>query len=141
MKLTTIQIEAAVYIFEKENGSLKNDYDEKVIIESKLVSGNSAELEKIILDGLNIGYYVEDGDRCLAYWALSKRFNKKLVPAFRKWLKQEVEKNNYNAVYQLLIALENVGEYVFGPDRKGSSASFEWELNIRDAANYLKDFN
>lgn len=48
---------------------------------------------------------------------------------------------NPNAVYQLLIALGNMGEPVFNKDREGGSAIYETELNLKDAREYLRKEN
>ena len=138
MKLTNDQFEAVVFIFEKANGNLKTDYEDQMISESGLSDFEPVTLEKIIVDGLNNGIYNGSSDRISAYWALGKRFNGELIPVFRKWLKQELHFNESYAVYQLLIALGNMEEPAFNPDRDGSSAYSETELNMRDAADYLK---
>lgn len=137
MKLTYDQFDAAAYIFEKSNGNSKSDYEEKIIAESGLADLKSTDLEKIIISGLNSGIYKDEQDRISAYWALGKRFNPNLIPFFRRRLKSELESNNPSAIYQLLIALENMEEPVFNDDRNGSTASLETELNLRDAKKYL----
>ena len=72
----------------------------------------------------------------LAYWALSKRFDPNLVTPFRRWLKRELEGADGQAIFQLMIGLDNLDEPVFDPSRSGY-ASFEEELNRRDASHYL----
>ena len=80
----------------------------------------------------------DEGSRAVAYWALSKRYDKALIPDFKNWLKIELASKDKTAVYQILIALDNVDEPVFGKDRDGGYAAHETTLNIRDAENYLK---
>lgn len=137
MKLTNDQLEAAAYIFEKVNGNSHSDLENRIIAESNLTRYNPPELERIIVEGLENGIYDGLADRISAYWALGKRFNRDLIPYFKKWLQKESDLNEQQAVYQLLIALGNMGEPVFDSDRNGSSASWETELNMRDAKKYL----
>lgn len=137
MKLTDEQFEALAYIFERENGNKKSDYENKVIAESGLSNFEPELLERSVVDGLNNGIYDSSTDRISAYWVLGKRFNRNLIPSFKKWLQKEFDLNDPLAVYQLLISLGNMEEPVFNPDRDGSSAYFETELNMRDAKDYL----
>lgn len=138
MKLTNDQLEEAAYIFEKVNGNSHSDFENRIIAESNLTRFNPPELERIIFEGLENGIYDGLADRISAYWALGKRFNRDLIPYFKKWLQKESDLNDQQAVYQLLIALGNMGEPVFNSDREGGSASWETELNMRDAKKYLK---
>jgi hypothetical protein len=137
MKLTNDQFDALAYIFEKENGNKKSDYEKKIISESGLADFEPELLERNVVDGLENGIYDGSTDRISAYWALGKRFNRNLIPSFQKWLQKEFDLNDSQAVYQLLISLGNMEEPVFNPDRKGGSASYETELNMRDAGDYL----
>lgn len=137
MKLTIHQFEALAYIFEGEHGNAKTVYENEIIAESGLSKYEPKLLEKEVVDGLNSGLYANSTDRISAYWALGKRFNEELIPFFQKWLRIELELNDAQAVYQLLISLSNMEEPVFNPDRDGGSAASETELNLRDAAKYL----
>lgn len=136
MKLTYDQFDAAVYIFEKNNGNFKTAYEEKIITESGLSDLKAVELENIIVEGLNSNFYKATKIRTSAYWALSKQFNIALIPHFKKWLETEIQKNNSGVVFQLMIALDNLEEPIFHRDRMSYSIE-EIELNMRDAANYL----
>jgi hypothetical protein len=51
---------------------------------------------------------------------------------------EEYERQDSAPVYQLMIALDNLGENIFNKDRKGGSSSFEIDLNMRDAKKYLE---
>ena len=137
MKFTNDQFEEVAYIFEKENGNNHANYEKRIIGKSDLTSFNPTDLERIIVDGLENEVYDDSTDRISAYWALSKRFNRNLTPSFKIWLQKEFDLHNQQAVYQLLIALGNMGEPVFNPDREGGTASWETELNMRDAKEYL----
>ena len=137
MKLTTDQFEALAYIFERENGNRKSDYEMAVIAASGLANYKAEFLERNIIDGLENGVYDGSIDRISAYWALGKRSDQTLIPIFQKWLRKEYDLNDAQAVYQLLISLENMEESVFNPERNGGSASWETELNMIDAKEYL----
>lgn len=136
MKLTYIQLEAAAYIFEKDNGNKHPDLLEKIILESGLSNLNISDLEKIILDGLNSGIYKDDELRVSAYWALTKRFNPKFIPSFKKWLKKEFDNKNTKLLFQIMIALDNLDVQIFHIERTGFAVD-EIELNLRDAKKYL----
>ena len=137
MKLTNDQFEASAYIFEKANGNKKSEYEEKVIAESGLNNLKPIELENQIIKGIDSGLYSDTKERISAYWSLSKIHKNELIPNFRKWLKIELENENSDTVYQLMIALGNLEEPIFNLDRNGSSAFNETELNLRDAREYL----
>lgn len=141
MELTIDQMEEAAFIFEKENGNAGDDYSRKVLAESILIKYNVDHLEKIIVDGLNDNIYINSDLRVSAYWALSKRFNRNLIASFKGWLKSELDEGNGAAIYQILIALDNMGEPVFNVDRKGGSSVYEIDLNVRDTKTYLTSDN
>lgn len=141
MQLTVYQIEEAAFIFERENGHLGDEYSRGVLAESNLTTYKVSDLEKIIVNGLNKSLYKYFADKTSAYWALSKRCNRNLIPEFKRWLRSELEAENGAAVYQILIALNNIGEPVFHKDREGGSAVFETDLNLRDAREYLTKQN
>ncbi|OAB79044.1 hypothetical protein [Cochleicola gelatinilyticus] len=138
MKLTNDQFEASAYIFEKANGNKKSEYEEQVIAESGLNNLKPIELETRIVNGIDNGLYSDSKERISAYWSLSKIHKTELIPNFKKWLKIELENENADTVYQLMIALGNLGEPIFNIDRNGSSAFNETELNLRDARKYLE---
>lgn len=139
MKLKIEQIGAVAYIFEQANGNTKTDYENEIIEESGLGNIEPNLLENKIVEGLNNGIYDNSKVRISAYWALGKRFSQELIPTFQKWLQKELNKNDAEAVYQILIALGNMEEPVFNEDRDGGSASSEKELNLRDAKHYLEN--
>ena len=136
MKLTNDQFEEAAYIFEKANGNSHSDYEKKIIAESELKDMSIDKLEKIIVDGLNSNIYKTESQRTSAYWSLSKIGNHNLISDFKYWLELELKNDQKTTIFQILIALENLGEPVFHDKRTGRAAD-EIELNIRDAKNYL----
>jgi HEAT repeat protein len=138
MKLNNDQFEALTYIFERENGNTKTKFEEQIIKDSGIGDLDSTTLEKIVIDGLNNKIYKDSNERINAYWSLGKRHNKEIIPNFREWLSDEIKLKDAQAVYQILISLGNMEEDVFNPDRDGSSAFYETELNLRDAIDYLK---
>lgn len=136
MKLTNDQFEEAAFIFERENGYSHSDYEKEVIAGSDLTAYQPAELELMIITGLNNGIYIEEFDRVSAYWSLSKIGKPELIQNFRRWLQEEFKKNNTIPVYQILVALDRLEEPVFHSERTGTAAD-ETDLNMRDAKNYL----
>lgn len=137
MKLTQDQIGASGFIFERHNGNVKCDVELRSIERSGLQNLEIDELENILVKGVENELY-GDKLRVSVYWSLGKRFNKNLIPFFKKCLEKEVSKNSQYTSYQLLLALSNIGENVFNKDRDGSTASYETDLNLRDAKFYLE---
>ncbi len=139
MKLNNHDLEACAYIFEFDNGNNQKDFRHEVVEKSSVKEFDAVTLENIILNGLACDLYSEKEARGYAYWALSKRFNPKLIPYFTKWLKKEYDDGNSDGLYQIMIALNNLEAPIFGNDRTGY-ANFETELNYRDAKKYLKGY-
>lgn len=137
IELTKEQLPTITLIFEKALGNELCDSDERKIVGVGLSDYPAEELAKSIIYKLNSEN--ENSEfRSTAYWVLSKRFDKNLLPLFKKWLKIEINAVNSHAVYQLLIALDNLKEPVFGNDRNGRYSFDETDLNLRDAQNYLQ---
>lgn len=137
MNFTRENILDIALIFEEANGNTLDVNDSHLVKNSGLSDLSANEIEQMLVDTINQNKTPEY--RGSAYWALGKRFNKKLLPVFKKWLAFEVESNNTDALYQLLIALDNLEEQVFGEDREGSYGASDTELNIRDAKAYLEN--
>jgi hypothetical protein len=138
MKLNDHQLEACAYIFEIDLGNDRLNFRQDIIESSGISNYSPNELEKSILQGLENGSFSDDDLRTSAYWALSKRFNRKLIPLFRKYLKYEMELKNTGPLFQLMVALNNIEEPVFSASRTGF-AHFETELNLKDAELYLDE--
>jgi hypothetical protein len=136
MKLTNQEITEAGFIFERERGFNHSEFEKDSINQSSILHITSDELEQLIVKGLDYNVYENETERTSAYWALSKRVNKKLIAKFRNWLKVELENNQYYAIYQILIALDYLEENVFSKSRTGRDDS-EFELNRIDALSYL----
>lgn len=137
MEFSNDQFEVIVNIFERVNNKNASDFKIDNINSSGLEAIDVIELESIIIEGLDEDIY-RDNKKSLAYWALGKRFNPKLILKFKEWLQREYDREDSNAVYQLLIALSNLDEAVFSPERNGASAYFEVDLNMSDAKQYLE---
>lgn len=138
MKFDTGQFDAISTIFETANGNTPRDYENELINASGLKDVPPAALVDAILDSFKEVNPVDIAYRISAYWSLSKRFDKNLLPFFQKQLELELAIESAPAVFQLLIALDNLTEPVFGIDRNGSYAGIDVDLNIRDAKAYLK---
>ena len=138
MKLTENQFEEAAYVIEKANGVSHSEYEQKIIAESEFKNRNTSELETLIVDGLNAGLYKTESERISAYWCLYKIGNPKLKEDFVNWLGMELKKGHKNTLFQLLVALDRIGEKAFADERTGRAAD-ELDLNVRDAMEYLKN--
>ena len=138
MKFEIDQFDAIAYIFETANGNTPGDYENRVIDASGFKDIPPQELVDDILSSFREGNPDDIEYRLSAYWALSKRFDKNLLPFFRKQLEVEIEVEETPGVFQLLIAIDNLAEPAFGTDRNGSFSGFDSDLNIRDAKAYLK---
>ena len=132
------QFTELAFIFEKMNNKAHSEYEERVINNSEFKNYEPSILEKLIVDGLNLGLYTDESRRVSAYWALMKRDNKKLIPLFQRFLKSELDLKSETAVYQILIALDRLDEQVFSENRNGSSSVSEVELNLNDAMTYVE---
>lgn len=136
MKINHDEFTEVAFIFEKENGQKHSEFEEEIIKNSSWKNIPVEELEMEIVNGIQNGIYKSEAERVSAYWALSKRYNEKLITDFKKWLKKELENENSIAVFQILIALSNLNEPSFAKERTEYDVN-ETELNLRDAQNYL----
>jgi len=114
VKFCTENILEVVSIFER-----CEERDNELPIGDNSVFGTFSpnQLELLLIESINQNEPVEF--RATAYWALGKRYNNNLIPKFKAWLSQEVMSLEDEAVYQILIALDNIGEPAFGSDRDG----------------------
>ena len=134
MKFTEENLLDIALIFEQANGNVLNSGDVAIVNNSGFIQFTPEELESMLIDSIADS---EPEQRSRVYWVLGKRYNHNLLPKFKDWLKLEVATDNVQVIYQLLIALDNLEEPVFGKDRDGSYSSLDTELNIRDANVYL----
>lgn len=141
MKFTEDQFEAIAYIFERKNSypGFHSSYEKEIISDFELKDLPPNKLEQILVDGIEQKIYSNEKERIDSYWALSKSGNKNLINYFRKWLNEEVSAKNYKAIFQILIALDKLEESVFEKNRTSRSYD-ETNLNLKDAKNYLENF-
>ena len=138
MNISEDNIAAVGFIFEKEKGVSHGSYERQEIDSSGLSNTPPDDIANQIIKMLEKKTIDNESFRVSLYWALSKRNEFKLIPYYKKWLNDELEKESSNGVFQLLIALGNLGESVFGDDRNGSHSISDVELNFRDAKVYLE---
>ena len=136
MEVSEDNLYVAALVFEQVNGNLLDKNDVQLIKNAGLDNCAAEFLEAALVEALNAER--TPSYRSMAYWALSKRFNRSLIPLFKKWLHRELDNQESGAVYQLLIALDNLEEPAFGNDRNGSFSAADTPLNVRDAAIYLE---
>jgi hypothetical protein len=126
-------LSAAGFAFEKQRGITLGPFELSAIEEFSLADANCAQLANEIWDSL--AGEKPDAYRVAAYWALGKQLNGSDKPKFVSALVRELPKSAH-ATYQIMVALENLGERVFNPNRGGTTYD-EAELNLADAAAYL----
>lgn len=132
--LTDLQLEAAGYRFERSLGRALDEREARIVRSVELPAEDIAELAQVLVRFLESDPASVES-RIRAYWALSKLFDRALLPRFRSWLRRELRRSS-DALFQVMIALDNLGEPVFPPERTGVAA-FEKARNMRDAARYL----
>lgn len=135
MRFPPEQVHAAAFLFEKENGNVLGNYEEGVVADSKLEGRDPRELKKELIESVTFPTELNEQDRTPVYWVLSKTFDSELIEWWTSQLRKEVE-DETGCVFQILIALDNLEEPVFGKGRSSRSIC-ETELNLRDARNYL----
>ena len=138
MKFTSENLQDIALIFEQSNGNTLDANDINIINNSGFNEYKISEIENMLVNSLVAEKSVSL--RGSIYWALGKRFNKKLIPNFRSWLKNEIELKEAGALYQLMIALDNLEEPIFDIDRDGSYSSLDKDLNLRDAKKYIEKY-
>jgi hypothetical protein len=130
-RLSEIQIEAAGYRFEQCRGRQLAASELSLIRQAGFQDVDPKRLADLLWDTLAKPQPAEY--RTSAYWALGKRGDKtdkaKLISALRT----EVEAH-IRVGYQIMIALDNLGEPVFSRDSRGYHDDDE---NRRDALAYL----
>ena len=133
MKITNDSLIAAGVLFEKENGNELDQYSIRLIEKEGLTNSDPSELTNSIINYLksasNDDPLLESG-----IFALSKRYDSNLKDLFVEMLRRTLDANP-NALYQALIALDNLEENVL-PD---GGCINEYERNKRLAEKYLKN--
>lgn len=135
MELSEDLIDDCRLLFEAANG-FPHDFGEQArLAELKLRGADADALAGFLVNRIQNPEEADARRRASVFWALGKRYDRALLPFFRKSLKVEVAADS-ESVYQILIALDNLDERVFGADRDGGSC-LEKDLNRRDAMAYL----
>ena len=129
-------LEAIVCLFDQANGRELASYETSQLLEHSLNGEDPVSISKLLVDLIRRDKSLDAYYRLAVYWALSKRYDKELIPFFVERLIIELTLGD-EAIYQLLIALDNLDEAVFGQDRDGSYSILDTDLNRRDAKLYL----
>jgi hypothetical protein len=126
---------AAAYVFESANGNVLGPEELSAVKAAGLQNADPAQLAEGIRDALEAGSPPGARYRATAFWALGKRFDPSLRDFFRRHLAAEVNRDGH-IVYQIMIALEHLGEPVW-PAEQSSCSSAEDERNRAAALRYL----
>ena len=134
MEIDSQFLTGAAFRFEAARGVRHSDFETEIIADAELDTVAPDDLAHTLWTWLA----AEGADsplRSSAYWALGKRHDPRdlapLVTALRRELPRDAD-----SVYQILIALENLGEPVFPPEQRGRS-SRDHESNRAAAQRYL----
>lgn len=129
-------IPAAAFLFESHRGLELGPFEIATLQKHGLETMDpeilARELKHLIADAQQ----GDRGDRQQAYWALGKKRDPGLLPFFRAQLRHEL-KRDMLAVYQIMIALEDMDEPAFAPERNDRGIH-DYEANRRDAERYLE---
>lgn len=136
MKIPEDAIVAIAYVFERANGNILGEYEQSEIEFYELNDCDPELLANELRIAISDETECEIGYRAQAYWALGKRFDRGLIPFFRKRLAIELQ-HDLDTAFQIMIALDNLKEPIFSADRNGSYSILETDLNQRDAKSYL----
>lgn len=129
---------AAAARFSQLNGDHLTDFDLAELRTWGLVEISADDLAESILERLRGAVEPPRTFRDSAYFVLGKKFDPSLKSFFVERMEFELSRD-MEAVYQLMIALDNLREPVFAKDRTGYSV-LDNDLNRRDAENYLRNF-
>ncbi len=135
MQITPQSYLAVAALFRQAWGDALDSYDIDDINRSGLQGISPDLLAQELIDLITSDNEKTISDRGQVYWVLGKKQDKNLVPFFRRQLRIEVARD-MNAAYQIMIALEDIGEKPFAGERTSYSSS-EDDLNSRDAEAYL----
>ncbi len=134
MEIDSQFLTAAAFRFEAARSVRQSDFETEIIAESELTAVSPDDLAQTLW-----GWLAAEGAdsplRGSAYWALGKRCDPcdvaPLVAALRRELPRDPD-----VAYQILIALENLGEPVFPPEQRERS-SRDHERTRAAAQRYL----
>jgi hypothetical protein len=135
MRFPEDAIPAAVFFFEMARGVPHGPFEVTEVQKHGLDGIDPEMLSRELRHLITAEHKSDSMDRQQAYWALGKKRDTGLIPFFRAQLRLELRRDMI-AAYQIMIALQDVGEPTFGSDRSGYSFD-DYELNRRDAETYL----
>ncbi len=129
-------IAAAAFLFEKAHGSQLSEFEQREIDRH----GFDGIAPELVANELRAAVEQDSKSdstfRQQAYWALGKNFDQAMTPLFRERLSLELRRDLIVA-YQIMIALDNLGEPAFSDSRSGYSMH-EYDLNRLDGEAYLE---
>lgn len=136
MRIPEDAIPAAAFVFERELGRELSEFETSEIARHGLDGISPDLLARELCSLIQMESKGDCRDRQQSYWALGKRHDRALLPFFREQLGLELQRDLF-AVYQILIALDNLSEPCFSADRQEQYSADDYDLNRRDAEAYL----
>jgi hypothetical protein len=126
---------AVGYRFSQANGERIQLAEFDAILLHRLTGADPDELARATRESI-AGNGADSAYRQAAYFALAKKSDDDLLPFFRERLRTELESGETDACYQLLLALDELGEDAFSTPRDVAIAGNR-ESSLRDAIAYL----
>src|SRR5258708_7500464 len=118
MRFPQEAIAAAAFAFEAARGNELGEFEETKIAKYGLTNVDPDVIARELIPSVRDESKSDSAYRQQAYWALGKKFDASLLPFFTEALRLEVERD-LDATYQIMIALDNLGEPVFSAARPG----------------------
>ena len=134
MEIDSQFLTAAAFRLEAARGVRHSDFETEIIAEAGLDTTPPDDLARTLWDWLATTG-ADSPLRSSAYWALGKRHDPRDLTSLVAVLHRELPRDA-DAVYQILIALENLGEPVFPPEHRAHS-SRDHDSNRAAAQRYL----
>ena len=134
---TLSQLEAVAYRFEMAGGRSLDQSESDCVMASGFQSVELLILADRICGWLDSSPDLTSDFRSPAFWALGKSYDSRLVDFFRRHLAREIERD-MTVAYQIMIALDNLDEPVWPPDKQSFSV-FESDENHEAAVRYLAE--
>lgn len=135
--LSESEIAAAAYLFEWALTKQIDQYELSVITEAGLQDADPAQIATLMRDSLENSTELDAGYRGGCFWALGKRCDSELRDFFQHHLAIELNQD-MGVAYQIMIALENLGESIW-TDYRLRGGLLDEELNREAALQYLKN--
>lgn len=137
MRFPKDEILAAAFLFERARGNEMGEHELDEIRRLGLGDSDPDLIAKEMVDSVTREEASDPAYRSSVYWALGKRIDRALVPFFKERLALEM-KQDLEAAYQIMIALDHLEEPVFSPARSSYSV-IDHDLNRADAEAYLNN--